>query len=171
MKYFKDAENNLYVDPIVENHVGLVELTEQEFNNQLAINNAPPVLTQQTAKDAINEAAGNARLRIQQAFVSPGYGTLDEYNNTALEVKRWRDAGSPVGNVPRAVTAWSTPKGITDEQAATELEAQEALLRGKLDDVRELRLAGTISVDYATADWETVAQPYIDSLNSYDPLA
>jgi len=32
MKYFKDAENELYIDPIVAKHIGLVEITEAEFN-------------------------------------------------------------------------------------------------------------------------------------------
>jgi hypothetical protein len=130
-----------------------------------------PLATQQGAKDAINIAAGHARGRIESIFVSPGYGTSDEYNNTALEVERWRDAGSPAGDVPESITSWAIPKGITNEQAATDLEAQEALLRSKLDAVRTLRLAGTVAVDDATSDWDTVAQSHIDNLNNYDPLA
>lgn len=39
--YYKDNKNNLYVDPILENHVGLIEITEVEFNELLAIKNTP----------------------------------------------------------------------------------------------------------------------------------
>lgn len=129
------------------------------------------VVTKKEAKDAINLAAGDARFKIMQYFVSPGFGTLDEYNNTALEVKRWRDAGSPVGDVPLAIEAWSVPKGITNEEAAVELEGQEAFLRAKLDEIRVLRLTGTVAVDNANSDWDSVAQPHIDALKNYDPLA
>lgn len=41
MKYYKNQNNELFVDPIVENHVGLVEITKAEFDAQLEINNAP----------------------------------------------------------------------------------------------------------------------------------
>jgi hypothetical protein len=46
MKYFKDTDDALYVDPIEENYdPPLIELTEQEFNDQLLINNPviPPL--------------------------------------------------------------------------------------------------------------------------------
>jgi len=128
-----------------------------------------PTLTKQQSIDAINEAAGEARKKIMLAFVSPGFGTIDEYNNTALEVKKWRDAGSPADDVPLAITAWSTPKQITDEEAAAELEAQEAFLRAKLDEVRALRLAGTVETANAESEWENVAQPHIDALRNYSP--
>jgi hypothetical protein len=32
MKYYKDAQNNLFVDPIVSNHVGLAEIDKDEFD-------------------------------------------------------------------------------------------------------------------------------------------
>ena len=41
MKYFKNTQNELFVDPIVENHIGLEELTKEEFDTQLAENNIP----------------------------------------------------------------------------------------------------------------------------------
>jgi hypothetical protein len=41
MKYFKNKQNELFVDPIVENHIGLEELTKEEFDTQLAENNTP----------------------------------------------------------------------------------------------------------------------------------
>ena len=44
MKY-KNAQNELFVDPIVSNHEGLVLITDAEFDAQLAINSAAPELT------------------------------------------------------------------------------------------------------------------------------
>ena len=41
MKYFKNKQNELFVDPIVENHIGLEELTKEQFDTQLAENNIP----------------------------------------------------------------------------------------------------------------------------------
>lgn len=32
MKYYKNVKGELFVDPIVENHAGLVEITQDEFN-------------------------------------------------------------------------------------------------------------------------------------------
>jgi len=42
MKYYKNAQDELFIDPIVENHTSLTEITEQEFYDQLTINNSPP---------------------------------------------------------------------------------------------------------------------------------
>jgi hypothetical protein len=44
MKY-KNAQNELFVDPIVSNHADLVFISDEEFNEQLAINNAPAPMT------------------------------------------------------------------------------------------------------------------------------
>jgi len=49
MKYYKDKSNQLFVDPIVENHTGLVEITKAEFDAMIA----PTFSELQTAK--VNE--------------------------------------------------------------------------------------------------------------------
>jgi len=49
MKYYKDKSNQLFVDPIVENHTGLVKITKSEFNTMLL----PSISELQTAK--VNE--------------------------------------------------------------------------------------------------------------------
>ena len=41
MKYYKNSEDDLFVDPIVENHEGLVEIDKQEFDEILAVKNTP----------------------------------------------------------------------------------------------------------------------------------
>jgi len=55
-KYYKDKSNQLFVDPIVENHTGLVEITKAEFDAMIA----PTFSELQIAK--INE--------IKQAFTT-----------------------------------------------------------------------------------------------------
>ena len=40
-KYYENAEGQLFVDPIVSNHVGLTELTEDQFSQTLADRNQP----------------------------------------------------------------------------------------------------------------------------------
>ena len=40
-KYYENAEGRLFFNPIVANHVGLIELTEAQFNERVAILNAP----------------------------------------------------------------------------------------------------------------------------------
>jgi hypothetical protein len=44
MKY-RNAQNELFVDPILANHDDLVLLTDAEFDAQLSINNTPAELT------------------------------------------------------------------------------------------------------------------------------
>jgi len=46
VKYYKDTNNQLFVDPIVENHTGLVEITKAEFDAMIA----PTFSELQTAK-------------------------------------------------------------------------------------------------------------------------
>ena len=41
MKYYKKTNNELFIDPIVKNHIGLIELTKEEFDAQLELNNTP----------------------------------------------------------------------------------------------------------------------------------
>ena len=41
MKYYENTEDQLFVDPIVANHVGLTEITEKQFNEKLADRNKP----------------------------------------------------------------------------------------------------------------------------------
>lgn len=53
MKYYKDLNNELYVDPIIENHVGLIEITEIEFKELVELKLKPTSeqhLTQQKAE-------------------------------------------------------------------------------------------------------------------------
>jgi len=40
-KYYENAEGQLFVDPILANHVGLTAITENQFNEKLAERNKP----------------------------------------------------------------------------------------------------------------------------------
>ena len=56
MKYYKNAENELFVDPIVENHEGLVEIDKQEFDEILEIINTPT--PEEVTQQRISELKG-----------------------------------------------------------------------------------------------------------------
>ena len=40
-KYYENAEGQLFVDPILANHVGLTEITQEQFNQIIADRNKP----------------------------------------------------------------------------------------------------------------------------------
>jgi hypothetical protein len=40
-KYYENAEGQLFVDPILTNHVGLTEITKEQFNQIIAERNKP----------------------------------------------------------------------------------------------------------------------------------
>lgn len=58
MKYYKkiqsDGRIELLQDPIVKNHTGLIELTKEEFDAQLELNNTPT--DEQILESKVNEA-------------------------------------------------------------------------------------------------------------------
>lgn len=122
------------------------------------------------AKSSIDSAAGNAR----QRFVSTGTLIDMEYKLAQEQTKAWREAGSPANNVPDAITSWAAAAGMTDEEAAADIEATANAWEQVLIAVRQIRLAGKAAVDAAadqgTADdMMNVAQPYIDQLDALAP--
>jgi len=40
-KYYENAEGQLFVDPILANHIGLTEITQEQFNQIIADRNKP----------------------------------------------------------------------------------------------------------------------------------
>lgn len=122
------------------------------------------------AKRAIDDAAGAAR----QRFVSTGTLIDMEYKLAQEQTAAWRAAGSPADNVPDAITSWAAAAGMTDEEAAADIEATAIAWEQVLIGVRQIRLAGKAAVDAAadqgTADdMMNVAQPYIDQLDALAP--
>lgn len=129
-----------------------------------------PLKRRNNAKTAIDIAAGQAR----QRFVSSGQLIDMEYKLAQEQTKAWRDAGSPAGDVPLAVSDWAAAAGMTDEQAAQDIEATAQAWEMVLLTVRQIRLAGKAAVDAATDqgtadDMANVAQAYIDQLDALTP--
>ncbi|MBE0471770.1 MAG: hypothetical protein IBX55_19950 [Methyloprofundus sp.] len=119
-----------------------------------------------TAKELIDQSAGNAR----QRYVSVGPLVEEEYRLALQQCKAWRAAGSPEASVPAAISDWAIASGMTDEQAAANIEQTAAGWELVLLTIRQIRLSGKAAVDAATDlgthdDMQNVAQPYIDQLN------
>ena len=68
MKYYKNTNNETFVDPILANHTGLVEITESEF---LAIAN-PPKTVEQIQAELIASGEALVEAHIQEP--------IDAYN-------------------------------------------------------------------------------------------
>jgi len=66
MKYYKDKNNQLFVDPIVANHTGLVEITKAEFDTMIA----PTFSELQTAKVSKLGIAYNKANELDVAYLS-----------------------------------------------------------------------------------------------------
>jgi hypothetical protein len=85
MKYYKDTNNQLYVDPILDNHTGLTELTKEEFDAQLVINNTPT----QEQLDAQRIA------ELKQLLAESDFKVLPDYDQDNLQIKidrlAWRE--------------------------------------------------------------------------------
>jgi hypothetical protein len=54
--FYENKEGELFVDPIVANHVGLIKISLKDFNSKLAIKNAPAPLTPKQKSDALKFA-------------------------------------------------------------------------------------------------------------------
>ena len=85
MKYFKNKNNELFIDPILANHTDLTEITEAEFNEQLAINNTPT--PEQLDAQRIAE--------LKQLLLDSDFKVLPDYDqdNTQIKADRlaWRE--------------------------------------------------------------------------------
>jgi hypothetical protein len=58
MKKFKDSKGGLFVDPIESKYNDLIELTDEQFDAELAIKNTSPPLTAEEKVLAIRDAIG-----------------------------------------------------------------------------------------------------------------
>jgi len=174
MKFFKDTENDIFgleddgsQDHLKKQDWSLISKTEME----LLTNPLPFINTRRNnAKTAIDNAAGEAR----QRFVSNGSLIDMEYKLAQEQTQAWRAAGSPADDVPLAVSDWAAAAGITDEQAAADIEATATAWENVLLAVRQIRLSGKAAIDAATDqgsadDMANIAQPYIDQLDALKP--
>jgi hypothetical protein len=111
MKYYKNENNELFVDPIVKNHIGLIELTKEEFDAQLELNNA-----------AVEEVkiASISRLQAKLYLLDSGYydqvmALVEE--NVRLKIY-WTDAVN-FNKDDEILKGVQTAIGLTDEQLDT----------------------------------------------------
>jgi len=108
------------------------------------------------ALDAIDTQAGDARLRL----VSPGWLVEEEYRQALDAVRAWRNAGSPMDDVPSEIQTAAAYEGLDTEEAAQSIERTASQWRDMLAAIRELRLNGKRMVMEATA--ETLRQVEVE---------
>ena len=100
------------------------------------------------ALDSIDTMAGEARRR----FVSPGWLVEEEYRHAFDAVRAWRDAGSPLDDVPSEIQTAADYEQLDTEAAAQSIEQTAEKWRLMLSTIRELRLSGKRMVIDATAE-------------------
>jgi len=115
-KYYENKEGELFVDPIVANHVGLTKITKAQFENKLAINNAP------TAEQLYAQAKQDKILAVSQIKVTTESGKV--FDGDELSQNRMARAvtASSAGDTTRWKLADNTQATVTHE------ELKEALL-------------------------------------------
>lgn len=105
-----------------------------ELVNGVVAVNAQKAL--QIKRDRVDLAADGARRK----YV-PHLSTVSEYEQAERDASAFK-AADYSGSVPAAVLAWAQAKGWTARQAADDILAAAASLRGKLMQIRAARLAG-----------------------------
>lgn len=96
MKY-KNAQNELFVDPILANHDDLVLLTDEEFDEQLAINNTPTYSGLVDATLVLNHLYDAAMLTLQNGFSDQEEKTFTEKREIIIEYEAIDGNGDLLG--------------------------------------------------------------------------
>ena len=81
MKYYKNKNNELFIDPIIANHIGLIELTKEEFDAQLELNNIPT--EEEQASITAAEFKQSKELALNSITVTTTNGNTFDGNETA----------------------------------------------------------------------------------------
>jgi len=102
----------------------------------------------EAAMNGIDTAAGDARMR----FASPGWLVEEEYRQAFEAVRAWREAGSPIDDVPSEIQTAADYEELDIEGAATSIEQTAAAWRDMLAAIRDLRLNGKRMVMESTAE-------------------
>lgn len=108
MKYYKNKNNELFIDPIVKNNIGLIELTKEEFDAQYELNNT-----------AIEEVKITSLSRLQAKLYLLDSGYYDQVmavveDNVRLKIY-WTDAVN-FNKDDEILKGVQTAIGLTDEQ-------------------------------------------------------
>ena len=148
-KYYESVNGQWFVNPILENHAGLVERTEAEFNAGVAAQNAPTtdqLLQQLTQARKEQETQGVTINGIRYAGDPGNRQTLQEaitYIEDAGLTKfpKWKDsddvfhADHPLADVKDAVRAIGARRS---QLIAAEGEYAAQIIAGTLTDLTEV---------------------------------
>lgn len=99
MKYFRNENNELFIDPVIKNHTGLIEIKKEDFDIQLVVNNAPTVCECRTTKLAeMRKECGD---HIDAGFECDALGYPCQYHNSANQQTTMRNATIAGGKIWR----------------------------------------------------------------------
>jgi len=148
-KYYENAEGQLFVDPIVANHVGLTEITQEQFNQIIAERNKPKtdqLLQQLTQARKEQERQGVVINDIRYAGDPGNRQSLQEAiafmeNASLTEFPTWKDsddvfhADHPLADVKDAARAIGARRS---QLIAAEGEYAAQIIAGTLTDLTEV---------------------------------
>ena len=148
-KYYENAEGQLFVDPIVANHVGLTEITQEQSNQIIAERNKPTtdqLLQQLTQARKEQERQGVTINSIRYAGDPGNRQTLQEaitYIEDAglTEFPTWKDSdgvfhqNNPLADVKDAARAIGARRA---QLIAAEGEYAAQIIAGTLTDLSEV---------------------------------
>ena len=148
-KYYESKEGKLFVDPILANHVGLTEITKEQFDQIIADRNKPTtnqLLRQLTQARKEQEQQGVAINNIRYAGDPGNRQTLQEaitYLEDAglTEFPTWKDsddvfhADYPLADVKDAARAIGARRS---QLIAVEGEYAAQIIAGTLTDLTEV---------------------------------
>lgn len=139
-KYFKNIEGAVFVNPILKKYPdgSLTEMTEEEFDIQLAINNSPPKLTLDEAKEKAASSVKNFATDTRAKLT----GYADQYQLAGWVSK------SEVAKRVLTGTGTATAKEVASIQAEVDKrgrgETVEELANKQLDKSIKLAMASAI---------------------------
>ena len=147
-QYYKDTENRLFVDPILANHDGLTEITQEQFNQIIADRNKPTtiqLLQQLTQARKAQEQQGIMINGIRYAGDPGNRQALQEaiafMDDAGLtEFESWKDsdnvfhANHPLADVRDAYRAIGARRS---QLIAAEGEYAAQIIAGTLTDLTE----------------------------------
>jgi len=149
-KYYENEEGQLFVDPILANHVGLTEITQEQFNQIIADRNKPTtdqLLQQLTQARKEQERQGVTINGIRYAGDPGNRQALQEaiefMNDAGLtEFPGWKDSDNkfhvdhPLADVVQAYRAIGIQRV---NLIATEGNHANKIISGKITDLKKVK--------------------------------
>ena len=148
-KYYENAEGQLFVDPILANHVGLTEITQDQFSQIIADRNKPTtdqLLQRLTQARKEQETQGVTINGIRYAGDPGNRQALQEAiafmeNASLTEFAKWKDSDDefhvdhPLADVRDAYQAIGVHRA---QLIATEGDYAAQIIAGTLTDLTEV---------------------------------